>query len=93
MNRASIRRSRSWTPSARSQPSELGSVLNGLAELAEHDDPWVAAAGLVLRGHVAENSADSAGAARQFRAARDAFAALGDRWGMTMALHRARPAT
>jgi predicted ATPase/DNA-binding SARP family transcriptional activator len=65
----------------------ISSVLNGLAELDRHDDPWVRAAGTLIRGHAAESAGDATTAIGRYRAARAAFTAVGDRWGRMMALN------
>jgi hypothetical protein len=54
--------------------------------LVGHRDPWVAANGHLYRGFAAEMRGDAPAAAVHFAAARDAFAAVGDGWGVTSAV-------
>jgi predicted ATPase/DNA-binding SARP family transcriptional activator len=54
--------------------------------LAGHRDPWLAASGLLYQGFAAEVHGDARAAATHFAAARDAFAAVGDGWGVTGAV-------
>jgi hypothetical protein len=65
---------------------DLGSVFGALSGLADHADPWVGAAGRLVRGHAAETFGDLAAAVRHFADARTAFAATGDRWGAMLAV-------
>ncbi|GAA3386526.1 AfsR/SARP family transcriptional regulator [Cryptosporangium minutisporangium] len=46
-----------------------------------HPDPWLRALGIFLEAAIMENDGDLAGAEPLFNAARDAFDAVGDRWG------------
>jgi tetratricopeptide (TPR) repeat protein len=61
-------------------------VSAGLASLADHEDPWIAAAARLFLAHAAESSGDAAGALAHFATARDLFGGLGDRWGVVSAL-------
>jgi predicted ATPase/DNA-binding SARP family transcriptional activator len=65
---------------------DLGSVFGALSGLADHPEPWVAAAGRLVRGHAAETFGDRGAAVRHFADARAAFLATGDRWGAMLAL-------
>jgi predicted ATPase/DNA-binding SARP family transcriptional activator len=55
-------------------------------DLVEHPDPWLSASGHLYRGFAAETRGDAPAAATHFAAARDAFAAVGDGWGLTSAV-------
>ena len=55
-------------------------------ELAEHPDPWLSATGHLYRGFAAELHGDVPAAAAAFAAARDAFSAIGDGWGVASAV-------
>jgi predicted ATPase/DNA-binding SARP family transcriptional activator len=55
-------------------------------DLVEHPDPWLSASGHLYRGFAAETRGDASAAATHFAAARDAFAAVGDGWGLTSAV-------
>jgi predicted ATPase/DNA-binding SARP family transcriptional activator len=55
-------------------------------DLVEHPDPWLSASGHLYRGFAAETRGDVSAAATHFAAARDAFAAVGDGWGLTSAV-------
>jgi predicted ATPase/DNA-binding SARP family transcriptional activator len=56
------------------------------ADLVGHPDPWLSASGHLYRGFAAEVRGDAPAAATHFAAARDAFAAVGDGWGVTGAV-------
>jgi predicted ATPase/DNA-binding SARP family transcriptional activator len=56
------------------------------SDLVEHPDPWLSASGHLYRGFAAETRGDASAAATHFAAARDAFAAVGDGWGLTSAV-------
>src|SRR5262249_7708071 len=62
------------------------SVFAALSGLADHPDPWAAAAGLLVRGHSAETVGDLESALGHFGEARAAFVAIGDRWGAMLAV-------
>ena len=55
-------------------------------DLVEHPDPWLSASGYLYRGFAAETRGDASAAATHFAAARDAFAAVGDGWGLISAV-------
>jgi predicted ATPase/DNA-binding SARP family transcriptional activator len=65
---------------------DLATVFAALSRLAEYPDPWVAAAGRLVRGHAAETFGLLDRAGGHFAAARAQFVALGDRWGTMMAV-------
>jgi predicted ATPase len=65
---------------------DLGSVFGALSGLADHPDPWAAAAGRLVRGHAAETFGDLGAAVGHFADARAAFVGTGDRWGAMLAL-------
>ncbi|MFC4585511.1 AfsR/SARP family transcriptional regulator [Sphaerisporangium corydalis] len=64
---------------------ELGAALEGLSALADHPDPWVSAAAVLLGGLSRENSGDAAGALVSLEDARKRFLDIGDRWGVATA--------
>jgi hypothetical protein len=67
----------------------LGQQAPGSAQfddLVGHPDQWLAASGHLYRGFAAEVRGDAPAAATHFAAARDAFAAVGDGWGVTSAV-------
>ena len=53
---------------------------------ANHNDPWVRALAIFLRAAQTENDGDATRAEPLFTAAKDAFDALGDRWGRSATL-------
>ena len=55
-------------------------------DLVGHPDPWLSASGHLCRGFAAETRGDAPAAATHFAAARDAFAAVGDGWGLSSAV-------
>jgi predicted ATPase/DNA-binding SARP family transcriptional activator len=55
-------------------------------DLVSCRDPWLAASGHLYQGFAAEVHGDAPAAATHFAAARDAFAAVGDGWGLTAAV-------
>jgi tetratricopeptide (TPR) repeat protein len=57
-----------------------------LAQLAEHPEPWTRAAQQMFRGHLSVNTGDIEEAAQNLTAGLAEFKALGDRWGMIVAL-------
>ncbi len=57
-----------------------------LAEALEHPDPWVRAAALLIRGHLAENLGDQAHMRADLERAAEGFSAVGDSWGLAMTL-------
>ncbi|MEW9528066.1 BTAD domain-containing putative transcriptional regulator [Microbispora sp. NPDC049125] len=61
-------------------------ALRHLAGLADSDDPWLAAAARLFRGLALAAFGGAAEAAADLTAARDGFAAVGDRWGMAAAV-------
>jgi predicted ATPase/DNA-binding SARP family transcriptional activator len=56
------------------------------AGLVANPDPWLSATGHLYRGFAAELRGDAPAAASHFAAARDAFTAVGDGWGVAGAL-------
>jgi predicted ATPase/DNA-binding SARP family transcriptional activator len=56
------------------------------ADLVWHPDPWLSASGHLYRAFAAETRGDALAAATHFAAARDAFAAVGDGWGLASAV-------
>ncbi len=67
----------------------LGAQATGsgeFTELVEHPDPWLSATGHLYRGFAAELRGDAPAAARHFAAAREAFAVVGDGWGLAGAV-------
>jgi predicted ATPase/DNA-binding SARP family transcriptional activator len=55
-----------------------------ISQLVADDDPWARATGYLLRAHARANLGGPGDAARQdMLAARDHFAALGERWGLS----------
>jgi predicted ATPase/DNA-binding SARP family transcriptional activator len=65
---------------------DLASVFTALSRLADQPDPWVAAAGRLVRGHAAETFGDLDGAVGWFAQGHGRFVALGDRWGAMLAV-------
>jgi ATP/maltotriose-dependent transcriptional regulator MalT len=57
-----------------------------LAETLEHPDPWVRAAAVLMRAHVAENTGDQVHMRADLERAAEGFRALGDTWGLGMTL-------
>ncbi|MEU4231463.1 BTAD domain-containing putative transcriptional regulator [Nonomuraea sp. NPDC026600] len=66
--------------------SDRDAALLQLAELSSHPDPWLAAAARLFHGFASAAFGSAAEAAAHLTAARDAFAAVGDRWGMAAAV-------
>ncbi|WP_067832803.1 ATP-binding protein [Actinomadura kijaniata] len=67
--------------------NEIGEMHAGLATLGDHPDPWVHAVVSVVLAYTALNAGDIDDAAAKVTRAQAGFAALGDRWGMIMALN------
>ena len=54
-------------------------------KLLDHSDPWTRAAALMVRAQFHENAGDAGESKRDILAARDAFEAVGERWGLAAA--------
>jgi predicted ATPase/DNA-binding SARP family transcriptional activator len=57
-----------------------------LAALADQPDPWLRALAAAVSGHLAMAYGDIDGAASSLAVARRGFSAIGDRWGLVMAM-------
>ena len=57
-----------------------------LAETLEHPDPWMRAAAMLIRAHVAENSGDQEHMRADLERAVAQFREIGDNWGLGMTL-------
>ena len=57
-----------------------------LGQIADHSDPWVRAARMLVTGQLAVNSGDIDGAEAELRAGQAAFEDIGDRFGIMVCL-------
>jgi predicted ATPase len=58
----------------------------GMLALTKHHHPWIRAAGLAMGGHLAMNDGEVDEAGRFLHEAYACFQAIGDRWGLIVAL-------
>jgi predicted ATPase/DNA-binding SARP family transcriptional activator len=70
----------------RMQQHDMDGAVRLLESLREHEDTWIRGTSHLMSGHAAEHFGDAEGGARHFATARDLFAALGERWGLALAV-------
>jgi hypothetical protein len=60
-------------------------AVDEVTKVLDHSDPWTRAAALMLRAQLRENAGEAEESKRDVLAAREAFTAVGERWGLAAA--------